>query len=723
MTVAPPAPTTDSIAGPRVRWRVHVAIAAVLYLAVALYALRPVLTQMRTSLPYPTAIAALGGNWLNLTWNDELLTASVLAHNARRIVTAPWRIAESWQCYPMENARALGEHMLGMGLRGAVPYALTRDPVATTNLVLIALPWLAAMAMYALVAYWTRMPAAALIAGLLFGFQPQRLTNLIHPYVEANDWTVVALLATHLTFTRGRWLDAALLAAAIVLQTLESFYPVLAFALIGGTYGIYLAARCWRRLPVVLPKLVAVAAVAIGVAVLIFAPYLHVRQVWGTAVGGRATILFQPAQFERGGQAYAGSVAIVLVAIALVDRARRRRDERGYDPRLPLVVAGLLTMWFSMSTVALPFGLRLPSLYDLAAPVVPGLDSIRGGGAIGRAGVPLVATFLAGYGVLALLERRAAATRVIMTAVIVAAALVDVFAPKQAMRDFGTQVTMGANYVMPKPDLLALYDRLPDGPVLDVPFDYSEAGILSYMPHYVFLAAYHQRPIGGCYNSFVVRVQEDIAMLVSRLPDRSATDALAALGFRSLMVHDELIMGRLGRLEPLTGYPATLHPPDPERTHLTLLDRGASHTAYVLDHPVTATTADAALGVGDAPAIGAPGGGPTVRAPQADVFFLFRNGAAEVYRHPPPIEPTWLRLRWYSAGDLVREDRVRDMLPLALAPGQALVRKITVPIAVAPGAYDVTLTRDSAPDVVFTRQRVTVAPAAARGGKEAAAPS
>ncbi len=725
MSVARPSSTTDSVATPaaRVRWRVHVALAAVLYLVVALYALRPVLAQMHTSLPYPTSIAALRGDWLSLTWNDELLTASILTQNARRMLTAPWRIAESWQCYPLANARALGEHMLGMGLRGVVPYAVTRDPVATANVVLIALPWLAAMAMYTLVAYWTRMPAAALVAGLLFGFQPQRLTNLIHPYVEANDWTVVALLATHLTFTRGRWLDAALLATAIALQTLESFYPVLAFAMIGGTYGIYLSARYWRRLPALLPKLAAVAAVATLVASFVFTPYLHVREVWGTAVGGRATLLFPLQEFGRGGQAYAGSVAVVLVAIALVDRFRRRRDERGYDPRLPFVVAGLLTMWFSLWEVALPFGLQLPSLYALAARVVPGLDSIRGGGAIGRAGVPLVASFLAGYGVLALLEHRAAATRALITATIVGAALADVFVPKQAIRDFGTQVTMGAHYVRPKPELLALYDRLPEGPVLDVPFDYSAAGILTYMPHYVFLAAYHQRPIGGCYNSFVVRVQEDVATLVSRLPDRSAADALAALGFRSIMVHDELIMGRLGRFEPLTGAAAALHPPDPEQTHLTFVDRAANHAAYLLDHPVTATTSDAALAIGNAPA-GATAGGPTVHAPQADVLFLFRNAAADVYRHPPPIEPTWLRLRWYSTtGALVRDERVRDMLPLALAPGQTLLRKITLPIAVAPGQYDVTLARDAAPDVVFARQRLHVVPAVAQSAERPAASS
>jgi hypothetical protein len=50
------------------------------------------------------------------------------------------------------------------------------------------------------------------------------------------------------------------------------------------------------------------------------------------------------------------------------------------------------------------------------------------------------------------------------------------------------------------------------------------------------------------------------------------------------------------------------------------------------------------------------------------------------------------------------------MLPLALAPGETLLRKIAVPVTVAPGEYEVTLSRDENADVVLSRQRVNVAP-------------
>jgi len=303
-----------------VHWPLHVAVASVLYAALTLFALKPVLPQLYAVLPYPRSLELLPArdNWIQLSWNDELLTAAQLTRNARRMVTAPWRLWDNGQCYPMANARALGEHMLGMGLRGTVPYALTGDPVATTNVVLITLPWMAGMAMYALVAYWTGAPGAALVAGLLFAFQVPRLTNLVHPYVEANDWTVVALLAAHLLFARGTWPTAALLASAIALQTLESFYPVLGFAVLGGSYGVYLSIRYWRRVPSLLPKIIAVLLVTGVVAALVFTPYVRMRNAWGGAVGGRNTLLYDVREYGYRGQAWVGTVTAALMAMALV---------------------------------------------------------------------------------------------------------------------------------------------------------------------------------------------------------------------------------------------------------------------------------------------------------------------------------------------------------------------------------------------------------------------
>lgn len=692
-------PTAANAATP---WRRHVALAAVLYLVVSLWALRVVVPAPRTVLPYPTALAALGGNWLDLSWNDQKLTTSLTTANARRMTRAPWRLFDNGQCYPTPDPTALGEHMLGLGLRGIVPHAVTRDPVLTMNIVLIAMLWSAAMAMYALVAYWTGDPYAALVAGLLFGMQPSRLGNVIHPYIEANEWTAIALIAAHRLFVRGAWIDAAFLAAAIALQMLESIYPVIALAIVGGVYGLHLVVRHRERVPALAPKLLAVGGAVALVAAGVFGPYLHMRSAWGNAVAGRSTLLFQVRDFGIGGAAYPGTVAALLAVIGLADRLRRRRDGRGHDPRLPLLAGAILAFAMSVYGIPLPFGMHVPSLYALAARVLPGLDSVRGGASIGRA-VALVVTFLAGYGMVALLEGRRRVTRALVTGLMTIALLADLFVPALAARDFGAPTTIAARDVRPPDPVLALYDRLPDGPILDVPFEYGAEGLLKFMPHYVFLAAYHGRPVAGCYNSFVVQVQEDLAALASRLPDPGATDALAALGFRSLVIHDELL-ARRRRFAQLGGDNIVAHPPDPETTHLRLLDHADGHTAYALDHPVATTTSTAALAAPNGPT-----GIVNVRAPHADVFFSFQNATATTYHHPPPIEPAWLRLRWYGDdGRLLHEDRLRQMLPLALSPGQTVLRKIPLEVADAPGDYRLTLSPDEDPDAVIARQHVRV---------------
>jgi hypothetical protein len=669
----------------------------VLYLLLGLWAHRSILPDPRQGLPYPVS---LQGSWLTLSLGDEQLTATLTARNAHQLVTAPWNLFDNGQCWPTADSTALGEHMFGMGVLGIIPYALTHDPVLTLNVVALEKIWLAGMGMFALVAYWTRSPAAALLAGLLFACQPPRLTNPMHAYVEANEWTPIALLAAHRLFTRGSWRAAGALAAAIALQMLESIYPVITLAIIGGVYGVYLAVLQRRQWRLLAPKILAVVAAAVTIAALLYAPYFRLKGMWD-ALGGRTALLFRLTDFEVGGQAYAGTVTIGLAAVALIDRMRRRRDERGYDPRAVLAIAGLVVLATSIDRIPLPFGASLPSLFTLAVTMVPGLDAIRGAAMIGR-GVALVATFLAGYGLLALCERHPPRVRAVAVASLAGAALAEVFIPALAVRSFGAPVTMAANDVRPSAALLAMYDQAADGPILDLPFGYDGHGILFEMPHYVFLGAYHRHPVGACYNSFIVQVQHDIEALATRVPERDAVDALAAIGFRSIVVHDELLGRMHRRLAPLAGVAAAAHPPDPAQTHVTLLAQADSHSLYALAHEAPVTTTLAALATPDAATTLVTAHPPTLK-----LNVVFQNYAPEIFRHPEPIAPDALLVRWYGAnGTLAREDRVRALLPLALAPGQSMVRAITIPVAVAPGEYQVTLSPAATPAVVLARQRV-----------------
>jgi len=434
----------------------------------------------------------------------------------------------------------------------------------------------------------------------------------------------------------------------------------------------------------------------------VFSPYLRLKAEWGT-LGGRSPVLFRLAAFWFGGEAYAGTVVLALAAIGLLDRARRRRDGHGHDPRLALAFAGLVVLATAVDRLPLPFGAGLPSLFTVAARVVPGLDAIRGSALIGR-GVALVLTIFAGYGVLALCEGRTAWVRALAGAGLATAVLVEVFVPALAASSFGAAVTMAANDVAPPPELLALYGRAPAGPLLDVPFTYDGFGILYQQPHYVFLGGYHRHPVGACYNSFIVQVQHDIEALAGRVPARDAVDALGAIGFRSLVVHDELLGRANRRLAPLAGAEAAARPPDPAETHLTLLGQAASHSLYALPTDTPVTTGYNALAVPELATVSV-----TARWPTLKINAVLHNHAAVVYRHPEPIAPETMLVRWHSAdGTIAREDRIHVFLPLALGPDQGVVRPLEVPVAVAAGEYEVAVVPAAAPDTVVARVHVRV---------------
>src|SRR4051794_2452708 len=122
--------------------------AAAAYLIGALWALRAVLPGFASTFAMPTAVPH---QWERVVQSDQKLTASNVAWNAHRFITRPSALYEPGQCYPATNAATLGPHQLAEGLIGVLPYALTRDPIVTYNVVAVATLWIPALAMYTLV--------------------------------------------------------------------------------------------------------------------------------------------------------------------------------------------------------------------------------------------------------------------------------------------------------------------------------------------------------------------------------------------------------------------------------------------------------------------------------------------------------------------------------------------------------------------------------------------
>ena len=128
-----------------------------------------------------------------------------------------------------------------------------------------------------------------------------------------------------------------------------------------------------------------------------------------------------------------------------------------------------------------------------------------------RAPAGVVIAFLAGYGVLALVARRGAVARALVTGAVLGASFVELFHPALLGRPFRDPADLLAWAARPPAAVLGLYRNLEPGPVLDLPFTYHLRGKLQDMAYYIFLGAYHGQPVAACYNSFEVPLQKDVA--------------------------------------------------------------------------------------------------------------------------------------------------------------------------------------------------------------------
>lgn len=663
--------------------------AAVLVLALAGWSYRVVLPAPATVVPAAVREDAPTVDVLSL--GDQRYVIGNVAINARKVVSDPTTLYGPGPCFPLERPFTLGEHMFGEGLLGALPWALTHEPILTYNVVLVASAWIAAMSMYALVFSWTRSALAALVTGLLFAFHPARIGDPAHPYVYGNLWTPLALLFAQRLFVGARWRDALGLSLVLCLQLLESFYQVLALVLLGGIYGAALLARHAHAVRRLATKLLFVVLATSGMAALVFGPYLATRATWGVLQGRAGAVpLYGAADYLPGGIASVGWVPLLLACVGLLDRVRRR-DVPSSDPRLVLLAAGLVVWWTTLDAWRLPLiGLRVPSPVLALAGWVPGLDSVRVLRSL-RFGVFLVVDLLAAFGVVALISVGRASVRVAMSAALVGVVLLDVVHPL----GFAARPALVAAALRPGDDVVAAYRSLPAGAVLDLPVPAEPVRRVHTNPIYVLLAAFHGQPVAACYNSFTTALQDDVRELARRLPDARAADALYALGFRTIVVHGDLVSERaVGRLRPLLDDPARITP----------IARASDTSAYRLRTPVP-IAADIERLV-PSPVVDEP---DVLSQPGHEIEFAFWNPADATYVHPAPIEPAPLIARWRDvAGQLVAEQAVRTLLPAALGAGQEARRRIALQGPGADGAYEVELVRASAPDRVVARRRVDV---------------
>ncbi len=277
----------------------------------------------------------------------------------------------------------------------------------------------------------------------------------------------------------------------------------------------------------------------------------------------------------------------------------------------------------------------------------------------------LVASALAGLGVAALVRGRGAGARAAIALVLVAAALAEVFVPGLARRAFGRTVALQAYVVRPPNAVLAMYERLRPGAVLDVPYELGP-GRFFRMADFVLAGAFHGHRVAACYNSFLTPLQDDVAHYAARaLEDARAAEALAALGIGTVVVH--------------LAIPTAKGPLPSAASALPLVELGHAGTErlYGLPAPPPTTRDPAAVAVRLARDPAGPG----------RIAVTFEHRGSVIYRHPDPIEPAVFLIRWYGpSGAPMGAAPVRLLRPAVLVPGDAVTRVVAVPADAAPAA-------------------------------------
>lgn len=465
---------------------------------------------------------------------------------AHALTTNPSSLFDANIFYPHQDTLAYSEANIVAGLVAVPVWALTHNPYASYNAVVLFAFATAALSAYLLVRILGGSRLGATIAALTYGFSPHMFAKVPHIQLLMTFGPALSMAAMH-HFTKAPSLRrGTLLGLALAVTGLAcAYYGIFAglMTVVGLLWNLvmdrrYRDGRFWGG--------VALAGVVVLIIVgPFFVPYFTIREggfersldearVHSTNFGtflASAVVVHRwmlPLIGEHVDVMFPGFLAIGLATLAMakVSRAKahdlqaapsraKAQDLQAVQTTGLYATAGLLAFWASLG----PAG----GLYTLLYHLVPAFSFLR---APVRFGVLVLLSIavLAGFGVTWLEQRRPKTWRK-LAAVLVTIALIESY--------------VGPLQLTAAPPLSTAHQRLaalPRAPVAEFPF-YSGRFDRHRHTEYMLASTFHWQPLINGYSDYMPGDFFESAPVLETFPSAEAFELLRTKGVRWVVVH------------------------------------------------------------------------------------------------------------------------------------------------------------------------------------------
>jgi hypothetical protein len=464
-------------------------------------------------------------------FGDPLFSMWRLSWVAHQLPRAPAHLFDGNIYHPATRTLAYSDAMLAPALLAAPALWLGAPVLVVYTTLVLAACVAAGVAMFALARAVTEQAGAAMVAALIFAFDPFRVSHYSHLELQFTCWMPLALLALFRALSTARTRDGVAIGIFVSLQALSSLYygaylsVSLAVVVAGWIWCVgWPTRRAWGSLGL---------AVLIGgvTAALITIPYRANRSTVGERGEGeiraysatyrhyltssRRSVAYGTALYQRQGnelELFPGTVPVVIGAAAFI------------PPVGPLVLPTALGL---VASVEASFGLN-GTLYTWLNKLPP-FRAFRVAARF-RAVAGLFLALLAGMGVARIVRTMGSVWLKRATVSAIAIAVLADLRPSLELRPLWTHA----------PDI---YAKAPTQAVLaDLPM-YGDGD-----PFYVYLSTFHWHPIANGASGFEPVWYAPLVAISRKFPADEALDAFNTLGTKYFVLHEAYYRSSFSRV-------------------------------------------------------------------------------------------------------------------------------------------------------------------------------